>query len=131
MAITKTAWTDIEGTDAAKTSVAAGVTETSSDFDCNGANPYLYVAIKVVVVFGGTPDDDVRIQIVPYGADDSPAEEDTYVQEFVIPSEASAEHRRTFQIFTGALDTIRVKTINDDTTDAITVWIAASGMYPS
>lgn len=128
MAWTKGAWTDLIGTDGSKTSIAAAGT-SSGTIDCNGANPFIVVAIKVVVVFGGSPDDDVTVELFGNDADDA-AENDTLpIFSASIPEETSSEERATYQINVSALDSLVVTVTNNDSTDAVTVWVEYKGAY--
>ena len=128
MAWTKAAWADIIGTNASKQTVTA-TNSTSGYVDCNGSNPYMTVAFKVVVVFGATPDDNATVEVFGYDAD-SAAEVDTlpmFIAE--IPEVTSSEERATFQIDVSALDQIQIVVTNNDSTDSIDVWVEAMGGY--
>jgi len=128
MAWTKTAWADLIGSDASKTTVAAG-SSTTGDIDCNGANPFIVVAIKVVVVFGGSPDDDVTVKL--FGVDtDGANEPDTLAMyEAAIPEVTSSEERATYQVNVSALDHLRVQVTNNDSADSVDVWVSYMGAY--
>lgn len=128
MAWTKSAWQDIIGTDASKASVAHGSTTTGT-IDCNGANPYITLGVKVVVVFGTTPDDDVTVEFLHRDADDA-AEDDTIpIYEAAIPEVSTSEERATYQLNVSALDTVKVRITNNDSADAVSVWVEGMGGY--
>jgi hypothetical protein len=128
MSWTKGSWTDLIGTDGTKTTIASGATETG-DIDCNGANPFIVVAVKVVVVFGGSPDDDITIEFFGKDADDA-AEVDTLaIFEASIPEQTSSEERATYQINVSALDTLQVSITNNDSADSVDVWVEYMGAY--
>jgi len=128
MAWTKSSWSDVIGSDGSKTTVTAGST-TTGDIDCNGANPYIVVAIKVVVVFGGTPDDDVTVELFGVDADGANEVDTLALFEASIPEVTSSEERATYQINVAALDTLRVSVMNNDSTDSVDVWVSAMGAY--
>jgi len=128
MAWTKTAWTDLIGTDASKTNLAAGSSATG-DIDCNETNPYIVVAVKVVVVFGGTPDGDVKVEFFGVDADGANEPDTLAVFAATIPYSASSEERATYQINVSALDTLRVEVTNQDSSDAVSVWVSYMAAY--
>lgn len=128
MAWTKTAWVDLIGSDSSKTTITAGSTATG-DIDCNGANALVVVAVKVVVIFGATPDGNVKVEL--FGVDtDGANEPDTLaLYEAEIPYVASSEERVTYQINVSALDHLRVQLTNSDTTDNVDAWVSYMGAY--
>lgn len=128
MAWTKGGWVDIIGTDGSKTSVSAAASATG-DIDCSGANPFIAVAVKVVVVFGGSPDADVTVEIFGLDADDANEVDTLSMYEARIPEVTSSEERATYQLNVSALDTVQIKITNNDSTDAVTVWVEAQGAY--
>ncbi len=129
MPLVRTGWTDAIGTDGAKTTVSAAAS-ASADIDCNGANNLHEVGVKVVVVFGGTPDGNVEVNFYGKDADDA-NEQDTVPMagSFTIDEVASSEERRTVQLPTGALDTLVVEVVNNDSADNVTVWVEYLGVY--
>ena len=128
MAWTKSAWADIIGTDASKVTLSAASTTTGT-IDCNGANPYITLGVKVVVIFGTTPDDDVTIEFLGRDADDA-AEDDTLpIYEAAIPEVSTSEERATYQLNVSALDTVKVRVTNNDSADSVDVWVEGMGGY--
>lgn len=128
MAWTKSTWADVIGTDGTKASVSAAATATGV-IDCNGTNPFITLGVKVVVVFGTTPDDDVTVEFLHRDADGA-AEDDTIpLYEAAIPEVSTSEQRATYQLNVSALDSVKVKITNNDSTDAVTVWVEAMGGY--
>lgn len=129
MPLTRTAWTDLIGTDGSKTTVSAG-SSTNADLDCNGTNNFHAVGVKVVVVFGSTPDGNTEVNFYGKDADDA-NEVDTVPMagSFAITEVTSSEERRTVQLSTVALDTLNVEIVNNDSTDNVTVWVEYLGVY--
>ena len=128
MSWTKTSWADLIGTNASKTTITAG-NDSSGNIDCNGSNPFMLVAVKVVVVFGASPDDNVTVEAFGYDADGA-AEVDTlpmFVTE--IPEVTSSEERATYQIDVSALDQLQIVITNNDSADSIDVWVSYMGAY--
>jgi hypothetical protein len=128
MAWTKTVWSDLIGTNASKTSVTAGNASTG-DIDCNGTNPLVTVAVKVVVVYGATPDDDVAVRLYGVDADGANEADTVALYEATVPYVASSEERATFSVNVAALDTLRVEVDNQDSTDSVDVWVSWMGAY--
>ncbi len=128
MAWTKGSWTDIIGTDGSKTSIGAG-SSSSGEIDCNGANPFIYVAVKVVVVFGGSPDGDVTVEFFGKDADDADENDTLAMLTASIPEETSSEERATYQLNVAALDSLTVTITNNDSSDNVSVWVEAMGAY--
>lgn len=128
MTWTKAAWADVIGTNASKTTINAGNTSTG-DVDCNGANPYIVVDVKVVVIFGASPDDDVTVEIFSVDADGANEPDTLALFEATIPEVTSTEERATYTINVAAKDTIRVSITNNDSTDSVDVWVSAMGGY--
>lgn len=128
MTWTKSSWADVIGTNASKQTVNAGAT-ASGDVDCNGANPYMVLGIKVVVVFGASPDGALTINIYRKDADGA-NEQDTVVGfSAQIVEVTSSEERFTFEISVLATDTVTIEVENEDTTDSVDVWVSAMGGY--
>jgi len=128
MAWTKGSWTDLIGTNASKTTITTGNTSTG-DIDCNGANPFIVVAVKVVIVFGGSPDDDVTVEFIGIDTDGGNEPDTLPMFEAAIPEETSSEERATYQVNVSALDHLRVAITNNDSTDSIDVWVSFLGAY--
>lgn len=128
MAWTKAAWADVIGTDASKSTVGAAAS-TTGNFDCNGSNPFIMAAVKVVVIFGSSPDGNLKVEI--FGLDADGANEVDTLSMFLahIPYVTSSEERATYHINVAALDQIQVKVTNLDTTDNVSVWVSAMGAY--
>jgi len=128
MAWAKTAWVNVVGTDATKINISAAGTATGT-VDCDGANPYITLAVKVVSVFGTTPDDSCLVEILGRDANGA-AEDDTLaLWSAEIPEVSTSEERATYQINVSALDTVKVRITNQDSADAISVWVSAMGAY--
>jgi len=128
MAWTKSSWADVIGTDGSKTTINSGNTSTG-DVDCNGTNPYITLAIKVVIVFGGSPDDDVTVEVFGLDADGANEVDTLAMFEASVPETASTEVRATYQINVSALDKVRVQLTNNDSADSIDAWVSAMGGY--
>lgn len=128
MAWTKSSWADLIGTDGSKETLAAG-SATTGDIDCNGANPFITVGVKTVVVFGGSPDDDVTVEFLGVDADDANEVDTLAMYEAAIPEQTSSEERATHQVNVSALDTLRVKVTNNDSSDSVDVWVEYMGGY--
>jgi hypothetical protein len=128
MAWTKSAWADVIASNASKTTVTSNST-VSGDIDCNGTNPFVTLAVKVVAIISNTPQDDVLVQF--YGVDtDGANEPDTLaIYEAEIPAVTSSEERATYQLNVSALDNVRVLITNQDDADAISVWASYIGGY--
>lgn len=119
---TKTAWSDLIGSDATKVTLSAGSTTTGT-LDCAAANDYITLGLKVLVVFGTTPDDDVTVDV--YGLDtDSGADTDTIpIRTGSIPEVSTSTEVVTYQIPVSALDHVKVKITNNDSADTVDVWV--------
>jgi hypothetical protein len=128
MAWSKTAWSDVIGSDASKTSLAAGAS-TTGDIDCAGTNKYISLAIKVVVVFGATPDGDVTVEVFGLDADGANEVDTLAMFEATVPRVTSSEERATYQLNVSALDQVRVKLTNNDSADSVSVWVSARAGY--
>lgn len=128
MAWNKTTWIDLIGTNASKQSIASGAT-AGADIDCNATNKLIYVTVKVVVVFGASPDDDVSVELL--GKDLDGANEADTLAMFAasIPQVTSSEERATYQFNVASLDGLRVEVNNNDSADAVTAWVSWMGGY--
>jgi len=128
MAWTKSGWSDLIGTDLSKQSINAAASATG-DIDCNGTNPFITVAVKVVVVFGDSPDDGVTVEFFGRDADDADEPDTVAIYSATIEEVTSTEVRATYQINVSALDELEIKLTNNDSTDAVTVWVEYQGAY--
>ena len=130
MAWTKSAWADVIGTDATKIVLSAASTTTGT-VDVNYTSPFITLALKVRSIFGTTPDDSCLIEVL--GRDtDGAAEDDTLtLWAAEIPEVSTSEEGTTYQINVSALDHVKVRVTNQDSTDNISVWVSAMGGYAS
>lgn len=131
MAWNKTPWYDVIGSDVAKQTVLSQSFVIGS-IDCNGPIPYkfLSVAIKVVIDFTSSPNNNVVVNV--YGIDTRGANEtDTipiYTQE--ITAIASSSQIITIpNLETSALDSLIVEIKNNDTVSNISTWVSFMGAY--
>jgi len=131
MAWNKTGWDDVIGTYASKLNISAGNSGTGL-IDCNLASPgkYLNVSIKINIVFGDSSDSNPVIKI--FGKDVNGADEqDTipiYNQE--IEYQTSQTVIETLpNIDTSSLDNLAVEVSNENSTQAIDVWVSFIAGY--
>lgn len=127
MALKRTARTDLIGTDAAKTTIAASGS-SSAQIDVDGTNKYHEVSVWVVVVFGASADADTKVTVFPYNSETAEADTEGGIP-FTIPFTVSTEKRQTLQVPVTPLDQIQVLVENQDTTDSIDVWVSYVGAY--
>ena len=128
MAISKSGWIDVVGTDGGKTNVVAAGT-ASGNIDCAGANKYITVAIKTVVIFGATPDDNVLVELFGRDSDDADELDTVPMYGFEIVAVAGTEERVTRQVEVSSLDGLTVTLTNNDSADAVDVWVEIQGAY--
>jgi hypothetical protein len=129
MAWTKSAWADVIGTDTTKITVSGGSSTTTGTVDCNGTNPYVTLAIKAVAIYGTTPDDSVLVEVLGVDADGANEDDTLALWSAEIPSVSTSEERATYQLNVSALDTVKVKVTNQDSTDTVDVWVSVMGGY--
>lgn len=114
MATIKPVWTENVSLRASAT-LGNGVSETNDiDLATLGAD---LVDITIDIVFGGSPDDDVLVEI--FVSTDSGGEDDTVAaQSFVIEKATGATVRRSIVVAARAY--VAVKVTNNDSTDDVT-----------
>ena len=124
----KTAWADVIGSDATRITLSAGSTTTGT-VDVAGTHKDVMLGVKILVVFGTTPDDDVTFDV--YGLDtDGGNDTDTIsMRTGSIPEESTSTEIATYQIPVGALDHVKVKITNNDSTDTVDVWVSSMAGY--
>jgi hypothetical protein len=121
MAIAKTR-TDLIGTSVSKTTITAGSSSTSASKDCS---TFVGIQIGGGIDFGGTPDDDVLVEVL--SSPDDTNFDTIAMPPFKIGFLASSTVQKTIRI--GPEDKyLKVKTTNEDSTDSIDAWLFLMGM---
>lgn len=120
MATIKPVWTENVNLHTSGTVAAAASATDDIDLNTLGAD---VVAIVIEIIFGGSPDGDVLVEI--FGSSDSGTKDDTLpLTSFIIPRSTSATKRKTIVIKDVAY--IAVKITNNDSADNVTYdsWFA-------
>lgn len=125
--IYKEGWKNLIGTDASKSIIAASATR-GANINCDAQYPYLFVSIKVVVVFGAVATNNCLVSI--YGVDRSASDTDTVpIWQQKIKQYANSERVITIpNLDVIALDTIRVELKNNNTSSIYT-WVSYKAAY--
>jgi hypothetical protein len=125
--IYKTDWYNLIGTDASKIAISAS-NNRGANINCDAQYPYIYVSVKVVVVFGSIATNNCLISI--YGVDRNASDTDSVplwqqkVKEF-----ANSERVVTIpNLNVASLDTIRVE-IKNINTSTVHVWASYKASY--
>ena len=114
MTTTTAVWT--ENTNLHTSGTVAAAASATDDIDIDNL-AYLMVSVTIEILFGGSPDGDVDIEV--FGSNDSGTQDDTEpILSFKLSEATSTTKRRTFQIM--GVPYIAVKITNNDTTDTVT-----------
>ena len=131
MAFNKTPWFNVIAQDSSKILVAPqGSVE--GIIDCNGLHKYLNLSIKVVSVFGSSNNGNISVYVYCFDADNA-SESDTipiYCQE--IKRVPNTEQIVTIpDLHVSAIDSIKVKIINDSLNESVSIWSSSKALYSS
>lgn len=128
MIFTKTSWFDLIGTDVTKQLINAGIA-AFGNINCRGNPAYLKASIKVVTVFGNSPDNTIMVNL--YGLDSNVIKTDTTsIWSQKIDPIANFESVITIpNIDTMTIDTIKVEVKNNNSIDPISVWVSYLAAY--
>jgi hypothetical protein len=128
MIFSKTSWFDLIGTDIVKHITAAG-TAVSANINCKNVPIYLKLSVKIVVTFGGSPDNIVQANL--YGVDSNVNESDTVAiwSQKIDPVISSDAIITIPNIDVMTIDTVKVEIKNNDSIDPVSVWVSYFAAY--
>lgn len=123
----KSAWQNLIGTDSSKMIVSSNGTR-GANINCDSQYPYIFVSVKVVIVFSSIATNNCLINI--YGVDRTSSDTDSIpLWQQKIKELASSERIITIpNLDVIALDTIRVE-IKNNNSSSIYTWISYKAAY--
>ena len=123
----KSVWQNLIGTDSSKMIVSSNGTR-GANINCDSQYPYIFVSVKVVIVFNDIATNNCLINI--YGVDRTASDTDSIpLWQQKIKELASSERIITIpNLDVIALDTIRVE-IKNNNSSRIYTWISYKAAY--
>lgn len=125
--IYKSEWKNLIGTDVSKLAISA-TNSRGANINCDTQYPYLFVSVKVVVVFGSIATNNCLVNI--YSVDRNSGDTDsTPIWQQKIKELANSERVITIpNLNVTSLDTIRVE-IKNNNTSTVHTWVSYKANY--
>lgn len=125
--IYKSEWYNLIGTDASKIAISSS-NSRGANINCHAQYPYLFVTVKVVIVFGSIATNNCLVNI--YAVDRNSGDTDSIpIWQQKVKEFANSERVVTIpNLNVASLDTIRVEIKNNNTSTVYT-WVSYKANY--
>lgn len=122
------AWVDLINTHGAPGNIAAAAS-ANGQIDCNGATKFETVNVRVQIIFGGTPDGDVVVEVFDHDLDDQAQDADYPSYEVSIPFAVGVQRILSLYLDVRPSDAISIVVTNNDTADNVSCWVQYMAGY--